>query len=178
MARKTVRELSRLFVAEKASNVNAVAGLRLLVSGTDKALRFVGKVTIGATEYDIATDAGKVKVFGDVDSFLKTAAKIAEKGNGSYSVTVDTGTVLASSVPSDMKSWAEAQIIRLNKAKLTQQATIESVDDQLGLMVGWENGNAAQQAKKAEVQAQRACVVNDISAIDTEIARLQVIAAG
>lgn len=178
MARKTLRELSRLFGVEKATNPAAVAVLKLRSVGTDKALRFVGTMQIGATTYEVAGDSGKVKTFTDVDSFLKYAAKAAEKGNGVYSVEVDTGTLLASSVPSDMKSWADAQIIRLNKAKLSQQALIDSIDDQLGLMIGWENGNAAQQAKKAEVTAQRACVVTDIAALDTEVARLAVIAAG
>lgn len=178
MARKTLRELSRLFTAEKVINPAAIATLKLASVGTDKGLRFVGKMTIGAVEYELASDSGKIKVFGDVDSFLKFTAKAAEKGNGIYSVEVDTGVLLASSVPNDMQSWADAQIIRLNKAKLSQQAIVSSIDDQLGLMVGWENGNAAQQAKKIEVQAQRACVVTDIAAIDTEVARLAVIAAG
>ena len=178
MARKSLRELSRLFNAEKVSNPAVVAALRCVAVGTDKALRFVGKMTIGATTYDLATDSGKVKTFTDVDSFLKFCAKAAEKGNGIYSVEVETGDLLASTVPADMQSWADAQIVRLNKAKVSQQAGIVSIDDQLGLMVGWENGNAAQQAKKAEVQAQRACVVTDIAAIDTELARLAVIAAG
>ena len=109
---------------------------------------------------------------------MKFAAKAAEKGNGVYTVEVDTGSLLASSVPADMQSWADAQIIRLNKAKVSQQAVIAEIDNQLGLMIGWENGNAAQQAKKLEVQAQRAAVVTDIAAIDTEVARLAVIAAG
>lgn len=178
MARKTLRELSRLFTAEKVGNPAAVATLKLVSVGTDKALRFVGKMTISAVEYVLAGDSGKIKVFTDVDSFLKFAAKAAEKGNGVYSVEVDTGVLLASSVPNDLTSWADSQIIRLNKAKLTQQSIIAGIDDQLGLMVGWENGNAAQQAKKLEVQAQRACVVTDIAAIDTEVARLAVIAAG
>lgn len=52
---------------------------------------------------------------------------------------------------------------------------VAEIDEQLLLMVGWENGNVAQKAKKAEVQAQRACVVTDVAAIDTEIARLQTI---
>lgn len=177
MARKSLRELTRLFTAEKVSNPAAVAALRLVAQGTDKSLRFIGKMTIGATTYELATDSGKLKTFTDVDSFLKFAAKAAEKGNGIYSVEVETGALLASSVPADMKSWADSQIVRLNKAKVSQQATIASIDDQLSLMVGWENGNAAQQAKKAEVQAQRACVVTDIDAIDTELARLAVIAA-
>lgn len=177
MARKSQRELSRLFVAEKVGNPAAVAAIKASSVGNDKSLRFVATLTIGATTFDIASDSGKVKVFADLDSVVKFAAKVAEKGNGIYSVEVDTGTVLASSVPADMKSWADAQIIRLNKAKLSQQAVIDGLDDQLGLMVGWENGNAAQQAKKLEVQAQRACVVTDIAAIDTEVARLAVIAA-
>ena len=178
MARKTLRELSRLFNAEKVSNPAAVAALRCIAVGTDKALRFVGKMTIGATAYDLASDSGKLKTFSDVDSFLKFTAKAAEKGNGIYSVEIETGALLASSVPADMKSWADAQIVRLNKSKVSQNAVVSTIDEQLGLMVGWENGNAAQQAKKAEVQAQRACVVTDIAAIDTELARLAVIAAG
>lgn len=178
MARKTLRELSRLFGIEKGNTPGAVAVLKLNAVGTDKALRFMGTVKIGATTYEVAGDSGKLKTFSDVDSFLKYAAKAAEKGNGVYTVEVDTGALLASSVPADMQSWAEAQIVRLNKAKVSQQALIVSIDDQLGLMVGWENGNAAQAAKKAETQAQRACVVTDIAAIDTEIARLAVIAAG
>lgn len=178
MARKTLRELSRLFTAEKVTTPSAVATLKLVTVGNDKALRFVGTMTIGASTYEIASDSGKVKVFSDVDSFLKFAAKAAEKGNGIYSVEVDTGVLLASSVPADLQSWADAQIIRLNKAKITQQSVISNIDDMLGLMVGWENGNAAQQAKKLEVQAQRAAVVTDIAAIDTEVARLAVIAAG
>lgn len=178
MARKSLRELSRLFGVEKSTNPTAVAVLKLRTVGTDKALRFVGTMQIGATTYEVASDSGKIKTFSDVDSFLKFAAKAAEKGNGVYTVDIDTGALLASSVPADMKSWADAQIIRLNKAKLSQQALVENIDEQLGLMIGWENGNAAQQAKKAETQAQRACVVTDIAAIDTEVARLAVIAAG
>ena len=178
MARKTLRELTRLFNAEKVSNPTSTASLRCVAVGTDKTLRFMGKMTIGATTYDLAGDSGKLKIFSDVDSFLKFAAKAAEKGNGIYSVEVETNALLASSVPADMKSWAEAQIVRLNKAKVSQQVVIASLDDQLVLMVGWESGNAAQQAKKVETQAQRACVVTDIAAIDTELGRLAVIAAG
>lgn len=178
MARKTSREISRLFAAEKLVNPAAVAVLSLAAVGTDKALRFSATMTVGGTVFEVAADSGKLKMFSDVDGFLKFAAKCAEKGNGVYSVEVDTKSLLASSVPNDMQSWADAQIIRLNKAKLTQQAVISDIDDQLGLMVGWENGNAAQQYKKTETQAQRDCVVTDISAIDAEVARLTVIANG
>lgn len=178
MARKTLREISRLFTAEKVTTPGAVGVLKMVAIGSDKALRFMATIGIGASVYEVASDSGKLKTFTDVDGFLKFAAKAAEKGNGVYTVEVDTGSLLASSVPNDMQSWANAQIIKLNKAKTNQQAVIAYVDEQLGLMVGWEAGNAAQQAKKLETQAQRACVVTDIAAIDTEVARLAVIAAG
>jgi hypothetical protein len=178
MARKTLRELTRLAVAAKVANPAFVAGLRMSAIGTDKTLKFIGHVTIGGDTFEIATDNGKLKTFTDADGFLKMAAKVAEKGNGVYSVEIETGALLSSSVPGDLKAWANSQITRLNKAKTSQQAVIVGIDDQIGLMVGWENGNAAQQTKKSEAQAQRAAVVTDIAAIDTELARLAVIAAG
>lgn len=178
MARKTLREISRLFAIEKGTTPGAVATLKLNAIPGDKGLRFMGNIQVGATTFEVASDSGKLKTFSDVDSFLKFAAKAAEKGNGVYAVEINTGELLASTVPNDMKSWAESQIVRLNKSKVSQQALIVSIDEQLGLMVGWENGNSAQQAKKLETQAQRACVVTDIAAIDTEVARLAVIAAG
>ena len=178
MARKTLRELTRLFTVEKSTNPTAVAALRCVAVAADKALRFAGKMTIGATTYELAGDSGKLKTFPDVDSFLKFCAKAAENGNGIYSVEIETGALLASSVPADMKTWADSQIVRLNKVKVSQQLVIANINEQLGLMIGWENGNAAQQAKKVETQAQRACVVTDIEAIDTELARLAVISAG
>jgi hypothetical protein len=178
MARKTSREISRLFTAEKVGTPGLVGVLKMVAIGSDKALRFVATIGIGAATYEVASDSGKLKTFTDVDGFLKFAAKAAEKGNGVYLVEVDTGSLLASGVPNDLQSWAESQIVRLNKSKVTQQAVVANIDDQLGLMVGWEAGNAAQQAKKLETQAQRACVVTDIAAIDTEVARLAVIAAG
>lgn len=178
MARKTMRELSRLFAAEKLITPGAVAVLKMVAVGDDRQLRLTAKMGIGASTYEVAGDSGKIKVFSDVDGFLKFAARAAEKGNGVYSVEVDTGALLASKVPNDLPTWADSQIVRLNKVKVSQQGVIAVIDDQLGLMVGWENGNAAQQAKKLETQAQRAAVVTDIAAIDTELARLAVIAAG
>lgn len=178
MARKTSREISRLFALEKVGNPAAVAVLKANAVPGDKGLRFYATVGIGASVYEVASDAGKLKVFSDVDSFLKFAAKAAEKGDGVYTVEVNTAELLASSVPNDLKVWAESQIVRLNKAKLSQQAVIAGIDEQIGLMVGWENGNAAQQAKKLEAQDQRACVVTDVAAIDAEVVRLTAIANG
>ena len=135
-------------------------------------------VEIDGVVFECASDNGRIKVFSDVDSFLKYVAKAAEAGDGVYNVEIDTGALLASSVPSNMVTWAQSQITRLNKVKTAQAAVIDALDEQLGFMVGWEAGNAAQQAKKAETEAQKVAVTTDIAAIDTEVARLAVIAAG
>ena len=176
MARKTLRELSRLYNAEKAINPGAVATLNVTSVGTDRALKFVGHMTIAAVVYEVAGDNGKIKSFSDVDGYLKFAAKAAEKGDGVYSVSVDTGALLASKVPNDLKAAAASQILSLGKTKISQTAVIADIDASLALMVGWEAGNQAQQAKKAETQAQRAAVVTDVAAIDTEVVRLTAIA--
>lgn len=176
--RKTSREIARLMAAEKQITPGAVATLKLVALGTDKALKFGATMKVGASTYEVAGDNGKVKTFSDVDGFLKFAAKAAEVGNGVYTVEVDTGALLASTVPSDIKAWAQSQVIRLGKVKIAQNAVIAGIDEELTLMVGWEAGNAAQQAKKAETQNQRACVVADVSAIDAEVVRLNAIIAG
>ena len=175
MARKTLREISRLFKAEKAINPATVATLWVSAVGTDTALKFVGRITVDATTYDVADDKGKIKTFRDVDGFLKFAAKAAEKGDGVYSVSVDTGSLLASKVPNDLKAAAGSQIVTLGKAKVSQTAVIADIDATLALMVGWDVGNTAQQVKLAETQAQRAAVVTDVAAIDAEVVRLTAI---
>jgi len=176
--RCTLRELSRLYAGERETNPGAVATIRLVAVNNDKKLRFVAYMTIGDGEYEVAADNGKIKVFGNVDDFLKVAAKAAESGDGVYSVEIDTGAILASTVPSNMKTWAEAQVARLNKAKDGQAKVIAAVDLQLSMMGGWEFGNAAQRAKKTELTEQRAAVVADVAAVDAEIARLNGLISG
>lgn len=174
--RKTSRELSRLVAAEKQATPGFVPVLSLIAVIGDKKLKFIGKVKINADTFDFAGDNGKVKTFGDVDSFLRSAAKIAEKGDGVYTVSVDTGALLASSVPADIKTAAASKVVGLVKTKTAQNAVVVGLDSDLALMAGWETGNQAQQAKKAEAAAQRVAVVSDIAAIDAEVIRLNAIA--
>lgn len=176
--RKTNRELARLFNAEKVITPATVAVLNMVSVGTDKALKFVATITIGATTYEVCSDNGKIKTFSDVDGFLKFAAKAAEKGDGVYTVVVDTGPLLASRVPSNLQTDAASKIVTLNRVKVGQNAVIAELGDQLTLMAGWESGNAAQQAKKIETKAQKTAVETDVAAIGTELARLAPIAAG
>lgn len=170
--RQTMREIARRVSVKRQSVPGFVPVIKAVAVGDDKQLRLMGSVTIDADTFECASDNGKIRTFNDVDGFLKFVAKCAEKGDGVYNVEVDTGQLLASSVPADIPAWAQSQITRLGKVKTAQQATIAGLDSQLALMVGWESGNLAQQAKKAEVTAQKSAVTTDIAAIDAEVVRL------
>lgn len=143
---------------------NAIAG--------NKALKFYGLVKVGAAEYELAGTNGKLKLFTDVDDLVKYIASAAPVGTGSYSVKINTGIILAEAVPTDLVKAAAAKVVRLQAAKVSQQAVIVDIDAQLALMVGWDVGSPLQVAKFNEVTTQRAVVVGDIAAIDAEIVRL------
>jgi len=168
--RKTPRQLTALLRAHRVSAPTADASFR--VEAIDKKFRFKGFVTIDGTEYEAANTAGKIATFADVDAFVKYAAGCVETGSGVYTVEVETGVILVKPTPADMVAWAADEIVRLNVRKTAQQAVLADIGVQLGLMTGWENGNALQRAKKLEVQAQQTTVIGDIAAIDNEITRL------
>ncbi len=173
MSRKTSRQLGALLAAEKLTNPAAVAVLHMATVGTDKGLKFEATVGIGATTYDLASDSGKVARFSDVDGFIKRVAKFAEDGNGVYQVTVNTGALLASSVPANIVTANAAKAVSLGKVKTNQESVLADLDGQILLMAGWDTGNAAQRAKLTETQTQRAVVAGDIAEIVAEIATLQ-----
>lgn len=144
----------------------------------NKKLVFTGRVTIGADEYDLAGDNGKIKSFSQIDDYIKYVAQAAPISNGTYSIACATGTILAASIPSDLKKDAQNKIVQLNRRKTAQQAVLAAINAELTLMAGWENGNALQAAKKAETEVQKTVVTNDISAIDAQITRYQAVVGG
>lgn len=179
MSRASLRVLSGLLRTHRVSVPNFVPTVLARAVGTDKSLRLVADVTVnGDPAKTIAADSGKVKTFGDLDAVVRTMSKLAESSNGVYALTVDTGDLFASSVPTDIVASYEATAIRLGKVKVKQQAVSAALSETLTLMTGWENGNAAQVARKAEVTDQKAAVDADIAAIDAEVARLQALIAG
>lgn len=170
--RKTARELSALLATARGVNPAVAVQYSLATFGGDKSLKFVGMVSIGGVEYEVAADNGKIQAFADADSFIKKVSKFDEAGDGVYDVSVDTGALLASTVPTDLVKAKAAKIVVLGKAKTHATAVVADIDAQIALMVGWDTGNAAQRAKLAEAQAQKAAVVGDIAAIDAEVAVL------
>ena len=172
MSRKTVRVLAELVAAQRAEVPKFIPMFELQSTGA-KDLKFklvVSGLPVG--DVVVAADSGAEKVFSAVDDAVKQIAKIAETADCQYELTVVTGSLLASSVPANMVTWAAAQVIKLGKLKTARQQVVADIDTQLGMMANWENGNPAQVAKKAEVSAQRAAVVEDIAAIDAKISEL------
>lgn len=170
--RKTARQLSAIIATAKAANAGVAILFSLASFGNDKSLKFNGTVAVGGVAYQVAADNGKIQNFADADSFIKKLSKFAETGDGVYPVTVSTGSMLASKVPTNIVAANAAKIVALGKTKTAQQAVVATLDDQIALMAGWDTGNAAQQAKLTEVQAEKTAVVGDIAAIDAEVAAL------
>lgn len=175
--RKTMREIARLLKVERQTNAGAVPTLALNAVPGDKSLRYGGEITIGAATYQVATDAGRVRTFGNGDDFVKTVAKYLPTSSGAYAVTVATGILLVSPVPSDLVKDAQAKVLRYQAVKTAQQAVVADLDADLALMAGWATGNPLQVAKWGEVTAQKAAVVEDIAAVDALIAEYQAIAS-
>lgn len=172
MARKSLRAIAALI----AVAAPGVVSLKVAAAGSDKSLRFGATVMVDGTAYEVAAENGKLKRYGDVDSFVKDVAANFPTNNGTYAVSVETGLVLVQSLPSDLKKDAAAKVIKLNGKKTAQQAVVTKLDADLLLMAGWENGNALQVARFNEVTTEKATVVNDIAAIDDLIAHFTAIA--
>jgi hypothetical protein len=157
------------------------AVLTMVAFGSDKSLRFnaVVRVLNGGVEvaaYDVAAPGtGKLANYGDVDGGLKMLAGIIPSSTGEYSVAIDVGSILDKVPASDLVAAATNQRTSYQNARVKSNAAIADIDTQLALMVGWENGNSLQVAKKAETNAQRATVVALVASYDAEITRLTAI---
>jgi hypothetical protein len=170
--RITSRALEKIVRDARALNAGVpVSFIAQAVEG-NKQLKFYGIVDVDGTEYDLAGDNGKLKLFTDADDYVKYIATAAPMGTGDYAVTISTGLTLAASVPNDLVAWATKQIAKLQTKKTAQQTVLANINAQLALMVGWESGSPLQVAKKVETTTQRDAVQADIDAIDAEITRL------
>jgi len=75
MARKTLREISRLLAVARVSKPGLTPEFSLLAVTGNKSLKFGGLVKIDATEYLVAADNGKLKTFTNADDFVKSMAQ-------------------------------------------------------------------------------------------------------
>ena len=170
--RVTSRGLAQAAILAKQADPLVTFAYTAVIVSNDKALKFFGEVKIGAATYELAGNNGKLRVFTDIDDFVKFLSGAIPSGSGDYNVVIKTGVALAASVPSDLVKAAAAKVVKLNAAKVVQNEVLAEINAQLALMVGWESGSPLQAAKLAETNTQKATVLADIAAIDAEIVRL------
>lgn len=170
--RITARGLAQAALVARTADPDVVVSFDANALPGDKRLRFYGVVKIGGTSYDLAGNNGRLKLFGDVDGYVKYVAAAMPAGGGSYSVKVNTGVTLAAAIPADLVKAAAAKVAKLQAAKVSQQAVVAGLDAQLAMMAGWESGSPLQVARFVEVMEQKAAVLADVAAIDAEIVRL------
>lgn len=168
--RSGMRKIARVFALAVIADPALVVGLNAIA--TDKKLKFRGEVVIGADTHVIADDKGKVKSFADVDDLVKAVSAYLPTPSGDYSVGVKTGALLVKPLPSDLIKAAASDVEKLTAKRAAANAVVADLNDQLDLMVGWESGNSLQAARKAEVLEQKDTVLDEVEAIDIEVARL------
>ena len=184
--RQTVRALARKIKTVKAENPGVPVGDLVALVATafgkaaDPRFALMATFTLGGVETDVEVcdDSGKLRLFPTVESAIRSFAAAGEVADGVYAVKVDTGELYASKVPSDIYTAAESRSVKLNKIKVAQQAKHAAFDVLLnGAMYEWHLGNAAQQARYAEVLAQMGTVMSDINAINDELVELAALIA-
>ena len=170
--RITSRGLAQAAIVAKIADPAVSIVFSAEIVSNNRALKFFGSVMIGAVEYELAGNNGKLRVFTDVDDLIKFLSAAIPSGSGDYLVVIKTGIALAASVPSDLIKSAAAKVVKLQAYKAAQNGVVTDINAQLALMVGWESGSPLQSAKLSETQDQKSAVLADIAAIDAEIVRL------
>lgn len=170
--RKSLRALAAIVAAANPG----VLSFHLAAISGDKSLKFNGSVVVDGTAYSVAADNGKIKKYADADGFTKDLAAYFATPTGTYEISVETGLVLVSPLPADLKKNAASKVVSLGAKKTAQQAIVTALDAGLVLMDGWDVGNALQVARFNEVTAQKVSVVADIAAIDALIVTYTAIA--
>ncbi len=174
MSRMTKRAMRAAIAADVQAN-QSVPIIKLVASGKANDPKWGMSVTCGAVMrgVDFADDGGKVKTFQTLDAALKTVAYIAESSGGAYTLNLETGEFYASSVPSDIVAAAQKEMAKLTDAAGAQETKRQELSAQLSTMMsGWDNGNAAQRARYAEVVAQVGAIAGDINAIAARSAEI------
>lgn len=140
--------------------------------GVDKGLKFQAFVTCDGEKSVICDDAGKIKTYSDVDSFVKVMSAAAPSSDGSYELTVETGTILLSALAFDQDAADLKEVAKLTTRKAEIVATKATVVAALAARPTWATGNALQVAWVEELSAQRDAMTAAIAAIDARVTAL------
>lgn len=125
--------------------------------------------------YKIMDSGGGVLRVGSFEKLSKVLCKLFPvRGNSSEMLYANLKTdAVEVFKPRARAAYVERRYLVAEKSR--QVGRIEGIDAQLGAMVGWEGGNAAQVARKAELVRARAVLIGDVDAIDARVAEIDAV---
>lgn len=175
--RKSVSLIAALLAANFAAQSPAAVTLKVTVLEGDKNIKVTGVVVIGSDAYPVADSNGKVKVYKDIDQFLRfMAATKALPNTGDVELVVESLQVAApvESIGGDIQgkfkrqkaAYERADVVTVRELADRTQTEIDYVAD------GYETGSVRAQAALAEVRAQKAALTIEHAYNMAEIARL------
>ena len=129
----------------------------------------------GDRSYIVATADGHKKTFSDVDSIAVLVMTLfPQRVVGDLSITV-VGANLLTPTPknvTDIIADARKQLVKLNATKTKINVTLAKINSELLLAASWEHGTPDEQKKFAEMIGRKIAVLEYVTYIDSEIARI------
>lgn len=150
----------------------AAAVFTVVPRGADFAVTVKVGATLATCDTDICGDNGKIKVFKDVDDFIKSASKVGAFASTFTPAFANVVALEPRPFTGDIIKRAQAQILSFNKQRTTALETAAVYATELNLM---PNGTLAEQALKAEKQNQKDAVDSLAAWLAAEVVRLTAI---
>ena len=157
-------------VAGLSAGIAFVSLTAVLVSNQLKVTVKAGATNVVADMVDIADDAGRIKVFTDVDDFLSQGAKLAAFNTAGMAIAISNLALLDPALfTGDYVKRTQSQIAAFGTNKIKLQATSAALGTTIGLLT---SNTAAEIAFKAEKVLQKGTVDAQVTWVTSEIARL------
>lgn len=128
-----------------------------------------------AVTYHVGTADGKVRTYGDVDSMASQIMNMAPQQFASgLSIAIVGAAQLTKTVnpPTDIIGAATKQKAKYVEKSAALATSIATANAELALIANWATGTLAEQARFAELTAQKDSKVEYKAWLDAEITRL------
>lgn len=136
-------------------------------------LSVTGKTWYESVEYVVVDSFGAEIKVRSIDDLLRLMAGVVEGKKNKEGWETFWGAVSAAAVDDVRKNKPVlSERKELLSVKARQAKRVAGIDGQLSVMTGWETGNAAQRARKADLIQRRAVMVADWPIIDARIAEI------
>lgn len=169
MTRKTIEGIKQLI--NTGGTVGATAHLSIVKLTGGDTIGFTAKITVGSEAFNVAaTNNGKIKVFANVDDFVKAAAALQLTSLGLANITFDNpGYLDAKPFTGDPVKKAQSNKAKFESKKAKLVADIADLQTAINLM---PHVTAAEQALVDERNAQKAAMQGSVDYFTAQIAAI------